>query len=287
MVTFRWLGNAGFHIEAEGHRFLLDPFPSAATGPSRDQWDALLKELGPEIILVSHGHYDHAGDLPWLIRKSDAVVLCNDSVAARLLAHGVSRGRVIPASNGTRFLHEVFQVEAFAVPHARMEAREALRHLLRLGPAGLRAFLLMIRYPGGTHLSFRITVKGRPIQHLGSLGRPEAALDRIVRQGPAWVLLLPLQKHTGWIQRAVDYVHRLKPQFLIPHHFDDALPPFSEPVEIEDALRLLDKAFPRMHVIKPQIMEGIRLKPKEDSRGIAAEFGLGPFRGIGPQETPP
>ena len=81
----RFLGVAGYEIVSPGARVLVDPFltgnPAAPVGPA---------ELDPpDLILVSHGSFDHFGDTAEIALRSGAPVVCGADVKAALVERGV------------------------------------------------------------------------------------------------------------------------------------------------------------------------------------------------------
>jgi len=67
-----WLGHGSWHIKINGNDVLLDPFISdnpAAT--------ANAEELPADVILVSHGHFDHVADVADIARRTAAQVVAN------------------------------------------------------------------------------------------------------------------------------------------------------------------------------------------------------------------
>jgi L-ascorbate metabolism protein UlaG (beta-lactamase superfamily) len=78
-VDIRWLGHACFQLEAGGTTVLVDPFlsgnPSAAASPD---------ELEPDVILLTHGHQDHFGDVVDIAKRTGATVVAITELADEL-----------------------------------------------------------------------------------------------------------------------------------------------------------------------------------------------------------
>ncbi|HET9738687.1 MAG TPA: metal-dependent hydrolase [Solirubrobacteraceae bacterium] len=78
-VDIRWLGHACFQLEAGGTTVLVDPFltgnPSAA---------ASADEVEPDVILLTHGHQDHFGDVLDIARRTGATVVAITELAGEL-----------------------------------------------------------------------------------------------------------------------------------------------------------------------------------------------------------
>ena len=67
----RWLGHAAFHLSGGGADVLIDPWLTG--NPSCPE--AMKKPPQVDLILVSHGHFDHIEDLLLCARDSGAAVV--------------------------------------------------------------------------------------------------------------------------------------------------------------------------------------------------------------------
>lgn len=77
MTKLTWLGHASWLIETDTHRVLLDPFLTdnpAATAKPDDFADV-------SHVLVSHGHFDHIGDVATIVKKAGAGLITNFEIA--------------------------------------------------------------------------------------------------------------------------------------------------------------------------------------------------------------
>ena len=86
-----WLGHSAFLIEAGGKRILTDPWISNPNAPAAFQKAESLGKL--DLILVSHGHGDHVGDLIALARSSGAPIVCLYELGQWLGQKGVQNVR--------------------------------------------------------------------------------------------------------------------------------------------------------------------------------------------------
>ena len=68
----RWLGHAALLLESDGRNVLIDPFltgnPKAAASAS---------DVPADLILISHGHGDHVGDVVAIAERTKATVASN------------------------------------------------------------------------------------------------------------------------------------------------------------------------------------------------------------------
>jgi L-ascorbate metabolism protein UlaG (beta-lactamase superfamily) len=95
-LNFRWLGVGGFEWTMDEYTLLLDPF---LTRPSL--WQVLTRRLTPRTewlerhipqanaILISHAHYDHLMDAPYLAQRTGAVIYGSPNTIEIARLHGV------------------------------------------------------------------------------------------------------------------------------------------------------------------------------------------------------
>jgi L-ascorbate metabolism protein UlaG (beta-lactamase superfamily) len=83
-VDVRFLGHACFEFKAGGATVLTDPFlthnPAAAVGAD---------EVEPDVILLTHGHQDHYGDVVSIAKRTNATVVAITELADELSGEGV------------------------------------------------------------------------------------------------------------------------------------------------------------------------------------------------------
>jgi L-ascorbate metabolism protein UlaG (beta-lactamase superfamily) len=83
-VDIRFLGHACFELTAGETTVLIDPFlsqnPKAAAQPD---------ELQPDVVLLTHGHFDHIGDTVDIAKRAGATVVAIAEVANELGGDGV------------------------------------------------------------------------------------------------------------------------------------------------------------------------------------------------------
>ena len=66
-MKFTWLGHSGFRIDIEDQVLLVDPWITG--NPMLDGLDPAPALQGATHILLTHGHGDHAGDVPRLAKE--------------------------------------------------------------------------------------------------------------------------------------------------------------------------------------------------------------------------
>lgn len=98
-TTISWLGHATFHIVTpENRRVLIDAWVD--NNPScPDEWKAKARE-GLEAIFLTHGHFDHIGDLVALAKETDATVVCQYDLTPWLQEKGIAEGKIVGFNKG-------------------------------------------------------------------------------------------------------------------------------------------------------------------------------------------
>ena len=83
-MEIRFLGHSCFELTEGDTRVLLDPYlsenPSAAVGPD---------EVDPTHIFLTHGDFDHYGDIEAIAKRSGAQVVAASEIASELTEAGV------------------------------------------------------------------------------------------------------------------------------------------------------------------------------------------------------
>ena len=135
MVLVTWYGTSSFRIETDGRVLLIDPYLSRGEG-ARPKLP-----FGPEgvteasEIFVSHGHFDHAADVPRIARQTDARVYCSEAVAAALRRQGVPDEPIVEVHGGEAFDFGVYRVQCFCSAHVRFDLGLVARTLFRALPS--------------------------------------------------------------------------------------------------------------------------------------------------------
>jgi L-ascorbate metabolism protein UlaG (beta-lactamase superfamily) len=85
-VAITWYGHATWGLEGpDGVRVLIDPWLSGPTFPA-----ALRDGIEADVLVLTHGHVDHTGDVVELAKRLDVPVLAPVELAGALAAHGVA-----------------------------------------------------------------------------------------------------------------------------------------------------------------------------------------------------
>ena len=94
MAKLTWLSHAGWQIEANGKRMLVDTWTGSPTYPKD------INIASADFILVSHGHADHITSTPELQKKTGAKVVCIFDITAWLAKKGVPGDNLVGMNKG-------------------------------------------------------------------------------------------------------------------------------------------------------------------------------------------
>jgi L-ascorbate metabolism protein UlaG (beta-lactamase superfamily) len=83
-VDIRWLGHACFLLESGGTTVLIDPFLT-----SNPKAAASADELEPDVIVQTHGHFDHFEDTVAIAKRTGATVVAITELANELTGDGL------------------------------------------------------------------------------------------------------------------------------------------------------------------------------------------------------
>jgi L-ascorbate metabolism protein UlaG (beta-lactamase superfamily) len=190
-VDIRWLGHATFELKAGGTTVLVDPFlsqnPTAAAQPG---------ELEPDVILLTHGHFDHILDTVDLAKRTGAKVLAIKELADELGGDGCD---VVDPNIGGTVTFDWGWVKLVPAWHTAVSPK-GTPHM----PAGLL-----------------IHIGDRLVYHLGDTAL-FSDLQLIARRGDRVDLaLVPIGGHYTMDRfDAVTAVEFVNPQQVIPCHYN-------------------------------------------------------------------
>ncbi|MFF3222557.1 MBL fold metallo-hydrolase [Nocardia suismassiliense] len=258
-VTLRWWGNNSWEIRLPGGKtVLIDPwltrfhtgtYTAAGADPNTPITvdTALIDryvdsgELRADHILVTHGHYDHLTDVPYLAKKTGATVLGTETHLNLMAALGAPEDQLAIATGGEHLRFDGYTIRVLRSLHSASGARAAVAF------AGTRTGLGAEKLPepkvirdlveGGT-LAYEVSGGEVSVLNLGGSNYIESELAGLRPD----VLLLPAGGG-----KIVDYVARLLqvtggPRYVLPTHWDDFDYPLAEPARDWGGLEALRKA---------------------------------------------
>ncbi|MGW7386821.1 MBL fold metallo-hydrolase [Streptomyces sp. NPDC054794] len=130
-VSFRWLGTAGWRIDVGDRTVLFDPyltrfttglFDGAFDPRTRLETRPTIVDAHidrPELVLVSHSHWDHLADVPHIARTTGARVVGTETTYHLLVALGVDPGQISVVRGGEVLDFGGITVEVVPSLHSR------------------------------------------------------------------------------------------------------------------------------------------------------------------------
>ncbi len=112
-----------------------------------------------DIILLGHGHFDHIADVPYLAKKTGAMVIGSETHHNMLRAFGVADKQLVTVSGGENMQFDGFSIEVFRALHG-LDANKQFVYphsLITVPPTPTRTDQL---YEGGTFI-YQITIGDR------------------------------------------------------------------------------------------------------------------------------
>ncbi|MBT2895737.1 MBL fold metallo-hydrolase [Streptomyces sp. McG3] len=238
-ASFRWLGTSGWRIDAGGRTVLFDPYITRfRTGlfdgglkpdtKLRSDPGLVREHIGrPEIVLVSHAHWDHIADVPYIAKSTGARVVGTETTFHLLVAFGVDPDQISVVKGGEVLDFDGITVQVVPSLHSRNKRHSYFAPgTLNAPPPTVPETISDL--PEGDTLAFQVTVgSGGPSAFLmGASDFSEQAVqglspDLAMVAVPAGTATF---RYTSRLLRALD-----RPGVVVPVHWDNFEEPLSEP----------------------------------------------------------
>ncbi|MGK5627212.1 MBL fold metallo-hydrolase [Streptomyces sp. URMC 123] len=274
-ATFRWFGTTGWRIDFHGRTVLVDPYLTRFStglfepGGTFDDKAALRtdealvrRHIGkPELVLVSHSHWDHLNDVPYIAKSTGARIVGTETTYHLLCSMGVDAGQISVVRGGEVLDFDGCVVEVVSARHSR-NARHGYFRPGTLTAPPARAPRTIADLPEGDTLAFQVTPPGGPSAFL--MGASDFAERDTTGLRPD-VAMIAVPGSTATHR----YVPRLLgalggPRTVVPVHWDNFETPLANPVRPDPTVSLksfLDqvaKASPASRVVVPEYLTPYR-----------------------------
>ncbi len=236
-VNFTWFGTDGWEITFGNKTILMDPwFGRFDTGFFAGKFDpktplkvdeALTDQhvKKADQILIGHGHWDHMADIPYIAKKTGAMVIGSETHANVLRASGVPEGKIVQVKGGEYIQFDGYTIEVFPGLHSMGPTKKHAvpGHLYHVpSPPTMVGEL-----PEGDSLIYLITIGGKfRIFLMSTANFVERAIAGIKPDVAMVATIFANQIHdfTPRLLKALSY-----PRIILPTHWDNFEKPFSEP----------------------------------------------------------
>ena len=195
-------------------------------------------------ILLSHTHFNHCMDVPYIAKKTGAVVIGTESTSNVALNNGVPEAQTIVVKGGEDLAFPELSIKVIPSLHSPLSCK--LYRDFGTVPAGKFPLCLDDYVEGGT-LAYLVRFAGRQILLFGSMNyierevaglRPDIALIASARPR------LDIHDYTGRLVRAIGC-----PPIIIATHWDDQGLPYGAPQDA--ALRHTAEFVAEVHAVAP------------------------------------
>lgn len=258
-MWLRWWGNNSWEIRVPGKTgtktILIDPWltrfktgtytPEGANPETTIEVDKPLidhyvdsGELRADHILVTHGHYDHLTDVPYLAAKTGATVIGTETHLSLMLALGAPEKQLSVATGGEFLTFDGYTVQVVRALHSATGPRAQVA-FPGTRPISRRDRPKVIKdlVEGGT-LAYQVTGGGASVLDFGGANFVESELAGLNPN----VVLMPVGggNVSGYAARMLNALG--KPATVIPTHWDDFDYPLTEPARDAGQLEALRAA---------------------------------------------
>ncbi|MFF3320527.1 MBL fold metallo-hydrolase [Streptomyces sp. NPDC003035] len=241
-ASLRWLGTSGWRIDVGDRTVLFDPYLTRfRTGLFEKAFDpatkiaetdpGLVREYAgsPELILVSHAHWDHIADVPYIAKATGARVVGTETTFHLLVAFGVDPLQISVVKGGEVLdFGDGLTVEVVASLHSRNKKHAYFAPgTLTAPPATVPATISDL--PEGDTLAFHVTAgaRGPALFLMGASDFAERQVEGL-RPDVAMVAVPSSSSTHRYVPRLLRALGR--PGVVVPVHWDNFETPLRGPV---------------------------------------------------------
>ncbi len=241
-LQLTYLGTAGWVIQDGKVTVLVDPYVSrlkygGGGHPDDDRPEFARTDLAwsdtalvdsiitrAEFILVTHGHFDHLADVPYIAKKTGAKVIGNETVITILRAYDVPEDQLYAVRGGEDYQFDGFSVRVVPSLHSALGEKHYYDSRRWDAASALEAPLRIDQFIEGRSLAFLARFDGHTVLTMGSMNFIEREFEGL---NPDILLAgingsrLGLYKYDERLLRATDY-----PPVVIPVHWDNFRLPY-------------------------------------------------------------
>jgi len=228
---------------------LLDPFISRPEGFGSRKAYRVEDFARVSLILVSHGHFDHAADVAELSQKTAASICAPGNICSNLKQSGIKTDRLYPSEKHSQLGWNGISIRIIPSRHMRFDLSIALKNLVGTVKSGVLLMLLRLwrKYPMGSISEFLMDFGGYRVLFSGSGG---ANWNQLAAFQPN-CLMIPFADRSDlpeFYMRAVDI---LRPETVVLHHFDTLFPGLFHDYPIREFSDRIHCEFPQTRLIVP------------------------------------
>lgn len=217
-----------------------------------------------DYILVHHSHVDHLADVPYIAKKTGAVVIGTETSCTILSAYGVPQKQLIRVKGGEDYQFEKFSVRVVPSLHSALGDKRYFSSETYTDPEALKVPLKVNEFVEGGSLMFLVRFNSHKILTFGSMNyieREVAGLQPDVLLPGINLSRLEIYNYTERLLTLTGF-----PKTVIPTHWDNFRLPYGysqkDPIE-KKVMPFIDEVkavSPETNVIIPRHLETITIE---------------------------
>lgn len=217
-----------------------------------------------DYILVHHSHVDHLADVPYIAKKTGAVVIGTETSCTILSAYGVPKKQLIRVKGGEDYQFENFSVRVVPSLHSALGDKRYFSSETYTDPEALKVPLKVNEFVEGGSLMFLVRFNSHKILTFGSMNyieREVAGLQPDVLLPGINLSRLEIYNYTERLLTLTGF-----PKTVIPTHWDNFRLPYGysqkDPIE-KKVMPFIDEVkavSPGTNVIIPKHLETITIE---------------------------
>ncbi|HDZ04300.1 hypothetical protein LCGC14_0239480 [marine sediment metagenome] len=284
-LKMKYLGVAGWEISNDSLTVLVDPYISRLKlkGNSRfygegderkifnsdDVYESDTVAINKVItkadyILVHHSHTDHLADVPYIAKKTGAVVIGTETTSTILKAYGIPQKQLITVKGGEDYQFDDFSIRIIPSIHSALGDKRYFESETYSDPNELNTPLTVGEFVEGGSLMFLLRIDSHKILTSGSMNfieREVAGLKPDVLIPGINFSRLEVYKYTERLLELTGY-----PKTIIPTHWDNFRIPYGfsqeDPIKkkVLPFIEEVKDVMPDANVIIPVHLETIIIK---------------------------
>ncbi|HNW05625.1 MAG TPA: metal-dependent hydrolase [archaeon] len=200
-MKIKYIGHACFVLEYKTHKILIDPFIS-----KNPLIKASLDNFNPDLILVSHDHFDHVGDTEKIAKVNNSSIICENGLGEKLKAKGLW---VLSGTVGDTINYKGIEVTFVKAVH-RSDSGVATGLIIKTEEN-------TIYFAGDTDYFIEI-------KEIAEKFKPDIAI-------------LPVGGvYTIDPKGAIEFLKELKPKYVIPMHYKTFMNLYGTPEQLQELI---------------------------------------------------
>jgi L-ascorbate metabolism protein UlaG (beta-lactamase superfamily) len=242
-IAMKPLGTAGWEINEGGLTILIDPYISRLkivgesgtnnaddtrkTYARSDIYESdtatIDKVIGKaDYIMVTHGHQDHLGDVPYIAKKTGAKVIASDTSCNILRAYGITNEQLYTVKGGEDYQFANFSVKIMPSLHSPLGEKHYFNSPTYTKP--VTPPVKISDFTEGGTLMYLVRFQFHTVLVAGSMNYIEREVEGL---RPDIILVganlsrLQIYKYTERLLKATGY-----PKIVLPTHWDNYRVPY-------------------------------------------------------------